>query len=251
MYLILFFLLGILLGSFYNKIGKNLPIHKKIFKREVCDTCNYKFKWYEHCHILLYSIRSGRCPSCGKRLNITPALNELFTGLLFSLAFYQFGWDFDLLIALGIISLLMIILVSDLHYMIIPDEVLIFFNAYFIILFVLDIGLIETMVRILSGLFLFGVMYIIMLLGNLILKAESLGGGDVKLMFTFGLILGPIVGIFAIFLSSLIALPVSILLMHKKKNNIIPFGPFLLITLLFLFFIGIDTSDIIDIFQFL
>ena len=34
-----------------------------------------------------------------------------------------------------------------------------------------------------AGLFLFGLMYFIMRLGNFIFKKESLGGGDVKLMF--------------------------------------------------------------------
>ena len=46
-----------------------------------------------------------------------------------------------LLIALGIITMLMIIVVSDLTYLIIPDEVLIFFSIYFIIIQLLNIGL--------------------------------------------------------------------------------------------------------------
>jgi len=33
---------------------------------------------------------------------------------------------------------------------------------------------------------------------------ESLGGGDVKLLFLFGLVLDPLLGIFTIFLGSLI-----------------------------------------------
>ena len=145
----------------------------------------------------------------------------------------------------------MIVLVSDLTYMVIPDEVLIFFNAYFIILLVFDVGLIETMIKILSGLFLFGVMYLIMLVGNYLLKGESLGGGDVKMMFTFGLLLGPIVGILSIFLSSLLALPISILIMQVEKNHIIPFGPFLLVTLLFLYFTGVNSTDVIEFFRML
>lgn len=251
MYLILFFLLGIVLGALCNFLGKRLPTKEDLLKRDSCESCGYEYRWYEHSHILLYFFRSGRCPDCGKRLDFVPVLNELFTGLLFALAFYIFGFSLDLLIALGIVCLLMIVLVSDLTYMVIPDEVLIFFNAYFIILLVFDVGLIETMIKMLSGLFLFGVMYLIMLVGNYLLKGESLGGGDVKMMFTFGLLLGPIVGILSIFLSSLLALPISILIMQVEKNHIIPFGPFLLVTLLFLYFTGVNSTDVIEFFRML
>ncbi len=249
MHLFIIFLLGTLLGSFYNRVGKRLPNEENLLKRDCCNSCEYKYKWYEFSHILQYFLRSGRCPNCRKRLDIVPVLNEFFTGMLFVISYSIFGLSNEFLISIGIVSMLMIILISDFSYMIISDEVLIFFNTYFIILLVFTIGVSQTIIQILSGVFLFGVMYFIMLLGNFLLKGESLGGGDVKMMFTFGLLLGPIVGVFSIFLSSLIALPISLINMYINKNHAIPFGPFLLVTLLFLFLIGIDSKDIIEAFQ--
>lgn len=249
MHLLIIFLLGTLLGSFYNRVGKRLPHKENLLKSDECSHCRYTYKIYEFSHILQYFIRSGRCPRCRKRLDIVPVLNEFFTGLLFTISYSIFGLSNEFLISLGIVSMFMIILISDFSYMIISDEVLIFFNTYFIILLVFTIGVPETIYHILSGVFLFLVMYFIMLLGNFLLKGESLGGGDVKMMFTFGLLLGPVVGIFSIFLSSFIALPVSLINMYLNKDHMIPFGPFLLISLLFLFLMGIDSKDIVEAFQ--
>ena len=85
-----------------------------------------------------------------------------------------------------------------------------------------------------------------MLIGNKILKKETLGGGDIKLMFVFGIILGPILGLFSIFIGSVIALPVSLFMLRKEKESIIPFGPFLLIALTLLYFTGITPELILN-----
>ena len=66
-----------------------------------------------------------------------------------------------------------------------------------------------------------------MIIGNKTLKKESLGGGDIKMMFVFGLILDPLLGTLAIFIGSVIALPTSLILLQKQKERVIPFGPFL------------------------
>ena len=84
-----------------------------------------------------------------------------------------------------------------------------------------------------------------MLFGNKILKKESLGGGDIKMMFVFGLVLDPLLGVLSIFLGSLIALPVSFLLLLKNKEKVIPFGPFLLIAINLIYFTKVTSETII------
>ena len=85
-----------------------------------------------------------------------------------------------------------------------------------------------------------------MWLGEKILKKESLGGGDVKLMFLFGLILDPLLGTTTIFLGSLFALPMSLFLLYKNNERVIPFGPFLLLALTFIYFTKVTPTDIIS-----
>ena len=56
-----------------------------------------------------------------------------------------------------------------------------------------------------------------MIIGNMAFKKESMGGGDVKMMFLFGIVLDPLLGTLTIFLGSLFALPMSLFLYIKKK----------------------------------
>ena len=77
-------------------------------------------------------------------------------------------------------------------------------------------------------------------------KKETLGGGDIKLLFVIGLVLDPLLSLFVIFLGSILALPVSLFILFKKHENLVPFGPFLLISFAFIFFTRIDTHMILE-----
>jgi leader peptidase (prepilin peptidase)/N-methyltransferase len=246
LYLIIFFIFGTLMGSFLTVIGLRLPKKENFTTTHShCDSCGHILTLTEMIPIISYILQKGRCRHCGKKVDILSTYVELFTGALFAVAFYAFGFSYELLIALGIVSLLMIVVVSDITYLIIPDEALVFFSIYFIIFQILNLGLIGAGKQILSGIFLFGVMYLIMIIGNKTLKKESLGGGDIKMMFVFGLILDPLLGTLAIFLGSLIALPTSLVLLKKQKERVIPFGPFLLLALTFIYFAQISTPMVL------
>ena len=196
--------------------------------------------------IISYIFLHGRCRYCKKKISPLSTYMELFTGILFLLSYYIFGLSYELLISLGIVSLLIIISVSDISYYIIPDQVLIFFSGYFIIINCLNKGVLFSLFSILSGLVMFGIMYLIMLLGNFLFKKESLGGGDIKLMFVVGLVVNPLLGLFVIFFASLYALPISLIMLKKKNINLVPFGPFLVISLLFVYFTRIDINMILE-----
>ena len=244
LYLIIFFILGSLFGSFFTVIGLRLPKNENFTtSHSHCDTCGHELKLYEMIPIFSYLIQKGKCRYCKEKIDILSTIIELFTGILFAVSYYSFGFSYDFLIGLGIISLLMIVIVSDLTYLIIPDEVLIFFSIYFLIFQFLNLGLTGGLIKLASGLFLFSLMYVIMLLGNKVLKKECLGGGDIKMMFVFGLILDPLLGTFSVFLGSLIALPISLILLKKEKEKVIPFGPFLLLALIY--FSGLTTPMIL------
>ena len=171
---------------------------------------------------------------------------ELFTGILFALSYIAFGFSYELFIGLGIVCLLIIIAVSDTSYYIIPDEVLIFFTGYFLIINTLNKGVMNSLFCILSGIAMFGIMYSIMILGNIMFRKESLGGGDIKLMFVVGIVLHPFLGLLVIFIASILALPMSLILIIKNKKNLIPFGPFLVISFMFVYFTRIDINTIVN-----
>lgn len=247
MYYILFFILGTYMGSFYTLVGLRIPKNEPfIFARSRCDDCKHKLSLLDMIPIFSYIFLRGKCRYCKSKIDILSTYIEFFTGLLFLVSYHSFGMSIELLLALGVVSLLAIVIVSDLTYLIIPDEVLIFFGIYFIIIQFLLLGFKGVISHLAVGIFLFIIMYLIMIIGNKVFKKESMGGGDVKMMFIFGLVLDPLLGVLTIFLGSLFALPISILLYISNNEKVIPFGPFLLLGFAFIFFTKITSLDIIN-----
>ena len=135
LYLIIFFIFGTLMGSFLTVIGLRLPKKENFTTTHShCDSCGHVLTMIEMIPIVSYIFQKGRCRHCGQKVDILSTYVELFTGALFAVAFYAFGFSYELLIALGIVSILMIVVVSDITYLIIPDEALVFFSVYFIII---------------------------------------------------------------------------------------------------------------------
>ena len=250
LYIIIFFILGTIFGSFYHVVGYRLPREESIIKprNSYCTNCGIRLRWYELIPILSYIIQKGRCRNCHQRISIFYPFIELITGALFAVSFYSFGFSYDLVIALVLVSLFSIVIVSDLTYMIIPDEVTFTCAIVITIVNFLNLGWQDGFIQLGSGILTFLIMYFIMLFGNLIFKKETLGGADIKLMLISGLVLHPILGIFVIFLASSIALPASIAVYLTNKEHMIPFGPFIVAAILLLFLFKIDVRTFTNLF---
>lgn len=79
-------------------------------------------------------------------------------------------------------------------------------------------------------------------------KKESLGGGDIKLLFFIGLTLGFDMSIVTIFMASFIALPLSIISLIKNNNNVLPFGPYLSIAAVIVLLLKLNLNMILEFF---
>lgn len=250
-YLIIFFLFGLVLGSFYNVVGLRLANGGSLTKpkHSYCPTCHNELKAQDLIPVFSYLFLKGKCRFCHSSISMLYPLMEFLTGILFALCYYSFGFSLELITALSLVSLFIIIIVSDVSFYIIPDEVLIFFGIIILINNFFLFTPVIALYKMLDGVIMFAVMYLIMLLGNFIFKTETLGGGDIKLMFVTGLVLGPLLGVFSIFIASLIALPISIIIYYLTKERMIPFGPFLMFSLLLLFFMKIDINNLIELFK--
>ena len=131
--------------------------------------------------------------------------------------------------------------------MIIPDEVLLTTLILLAGIYGFGFGLEKLGSVLLHGFISFGLMFLLKLFGDFLFKRESMGGGDIKLMFIFGMVLGWPTAILAIFFSSFIALPSSLFLVSKENNHEIPFGPFLVIAAMILLLSGFDMNQLISI----
>ncbi|MDD2378015.1 MAG: prepilin peptidase [Bacilli bacterium] len=223
-----FFMLGTILGSFYNVVGDRLPNGESIVKPPShCPKCQHRLTALELIPIWSYIIQRGKCKKCQSKIPVIHPVYEMVCGICFALAYLSFGVTWELLIALTFTSILLIILISDMKYMIIPDEVLIV-GGLFLLLEIWFIRGSEVLgIAIINGIISFIIMFLIKQLGDFMFKKESMGGGDIKLLFFFGLILGWEMSIVAIFLGSIIGLPISLFLLYKNSSHVVPYGPFL------------------------
>lgn len=237
-YAVVAFIMGSVLGSFYNVVGYRLPKGESIaFPSSHCTNCGHKLKIYELIPIFSFLFLRGRCSQCKQKISWFYTIFEFLTGVLFVVCYIVFKNNIiDLLIALTFVSMIIIIFVSDYHYLIISDSVLLFFSIILLIELIFKNGITNIYIPILHGLGSFFTMWCIKLLGDFLFKKESMGGGDIKLMFVIGMVLGYPQALFSIFVGSLIGLPIALIILLKKENHVIPFGPLLGIGALIILF---------------
>lgn len=259
-YTIVSFIFGITLGSFYNVVGYRLPRGESlIYPSSHCTKCNHKLGASELVPIFSYLFLRGKCKNCGEKISPFYAIFEFATGALFALSYHIFGYSIPFFIAITFISMLLIIIISDYQTMIIPDEVLILGSILILFFKFFDGGLNGLIDSIINGCIAFTIMFLLKKLGDFLFKKESMGGGDIKLLFTFGITLGFEMSILSIFLASFIALPFAVYFSFKYKDkkyieddeiptHSIPFGPFLAIAAIVLLLLNMDFNFLINIF---
>ena len=257
----MFFIVGTCLGSFYNVLGLRLPNKESIIKpRSHCPNCGHQLSWKELIPIISYIFLRGKCKQCKEKISILYPFNEAFCGILFAVSFYSWGFSLELIVALAIASLLCMVIASDLTYLVIPDEFIIGTGLIILITRFLEYGVVDGLVCIAFGLVSFGLMYLIMIFGSKLFHKEAMGGADVKLMFIVGLVTAPIYSqvttvelflnilmpLLVIVIASVLALPSSLYLYVKQRENVIPFGPFLVVGLLIVYFTKVNITDVFN-----
>jgi leader peptidase (prepilin peptidase)/N-methyltransferase len=127
-------LYGLLLGSFYNVVGIRVPLKKSIVApRSACPRCGHQLQALELIPVFSYLLQRGKCRGCQSRISPIYPVFEMLTGILFATAPLFIGWSGEIVVALTLISMFMIIIVSDINYMLIPDKILIWFAGFFFI----------------------------------------------------------------------------------------------------------------------
>ena len=85
-YIILFFILGTYMGSFFTVVGLRLPKKEDfIFSRSRCDQCKHELSLLEMIPILSYIFLKGKCKHCGKKISPRYIIFEIMSGLTFLL----------------------------------------------------------------------------------------------------------------------------------------------------------------------
>ena len=241
------FIIGTIMGSFFNVVAHRLSNNESIIKPgSHCESCQHLLKWYELIPIISFLIQGGRCRQCHTKLSWWYPLIEIITGLFYLFIYLYFGLSPDFFISLVISSVLVITCITDFNYLIILDEPLVIGSILIIIITLITSGLVDTLIAILSGLLLLFFMLLVKILGDKAFKRESLGGGDIKLSFFIGLSLGYKLAFVNLVLASFLTLPIAFYYLVKYKDREVPFGPFLIISNFIIFVLASPILEFID-----
>lgn len=237
--LTIFFISGLIIGSFLNVLVYRLHMAEEFFLgRSKCPHCEKKIRWFDNIPVLSFILLYSRCRDCKEKISWQYPLVEIFTGLFF----IAIGWKFfdpnsleawiTVLYYLLISSALIVILVYDWLYMEIPTTILwtgvamaIFFNL------VLDWNM-ALVTRTHSGVLAAFVSFVFFFLLSAISKEKWMGMGDAYLVIMLGLFLGWPEILLALFISFFIGsiYGLTVIIIGKKKlKSQIPLAPFLVL----------------------
>ena len=240
------FVLGLCIGSFLNVVIYRLPKNLSIIKpRSFCPKCKNKIPWFSNIPLLSYLFQKGECLFCNTKINFQYPLMELLTGVLFvifgfsSPYFYSYVFNYPLenLFSWIFLSLLVVISFIDFENMWIPQSLINFgyltglVNLINIEFFKSDLFEAKIFLKgIYGALGAYVFFELLRFFSKLYYRKDALGKGDSKLVSMMGLWLGPL-GIFlAIGIAYVVAALFLLTLLQLKKikkNQLIPFGPFL------------------------
>lgn len=228
---VLFFLLGLIIGSFLNVLIYRLPRNKSVIAPgSFCPICNEPIKFYDNVPVLSYLILRGRCRNCKNVIPIRYPIVELLTGFLFTGLALTRRSGLELIVLCSLISLLIAISFIDLEFKIVPDLLSLggLGTGLFLSIFRRpNFFITDSLLGLLVGA---GTLWAVSLAYELTKKTEGIGFGDVKLLGMIGSFIGPFGAIFSLFLGSLFGSIVGIAIILVKKKDLkyaIPFGPFL------------------------
>jgi len=235
-------LIGLSLGSFLNVCIYRIPHRKSVlYPPSSCPKCGTKIRFYDNMPILSYIVLMGKCRTCKAKISMQYPLVEFITAALLVIAYLRFGltWDFA---ARSILILVMILtFFIDLKHRIIPDVLTLpGIILGFLFSFLVDSpSVLNSALGAIAGGAIF---YLAAVLGEILFKKESMGGGDIKLAVLLGAFLGWTNVILVFFLSALFGALIggAALFFSKqvKDTRTIPFGPFLALGAIIAVFLG-------------
>lgn len=233
------FLIGLVVGSFLNVVILRGARGEGLGGRSHCDACGKKLRPAELIPIISFVIQKARCRSCGAALSWCYPLMEAGCAAFFVLLAGRFlggiGTGYDALLALAAFpaaAALIVLVVSDLRFQILPDgavAVLFFFGILASIgrgTLAADAIAALAIAAFFAGLWLFS-------------RGAWMGLGDAKLALATSLVVGFPASVSAFLFSFWLGGIWGALLLFSGRKGLssrIPFGPFILAGALLAYF---------------
>lgn len=206
---LVFFVVGAAIGSFLNVCIARWPLEQSVIRPPSrCPQCETPIKWYDNVPILGWIRLGGRCRNCRAPISVVYPAVELAVALGWLLTAMHYGGNFTAVRVAVFGTLMLGIAITDLKHYVIPDGFTVFG-----LLFVLVTSVIsgvrgeitpfampwDALIGACAGA---GAIAIVGWLGEVVLKKEAMGFGDVTLMAVVGAALGPGRALLVIFMGA-------------------------------------------------
>jgi leader peptidase (prepilin peptidase) / N-methyltransferase len=223
---------GLLIGSFLNVCIYRLPRGQSIvWPGSHCPVCKKAIRFYDNFPLLSYLWLVGRCRSCQSRISIQYPVVETANAAGYLAILWTFGPTWTSVLYAVLFSALLTVTVTDLTHRIIPNVVTVpgIALGLFGAATVLPVGLINALLGVAIG---GGILWALAWASPYLFGKEGMGGGDIKLLAMIGAFLGWKPALLTIMIGSLTGSVIGVSLIAlriMKRDEYIPFGPFLVL----------------------
>jgi leader peptidase (prepilin peptidase) / N-methyltransferase len=232
--------LGFLIGSFLNVCIYRLPRGESImWPGSHCPACGKAIEFYDNIPLLSYLWLVGRCRTCRTHISIQYPIVEAANAGGYLAILWTFGLTWTTVLYAILFSALLVVTVTDLTHKIIPNVVTVPGIAVGLVgaASVLPVGFINALLGVAIG---GGILWALAWASPYLFGKEGMGGGDIKLLAMIGAFLGWKPALLTIMIGSLTGSVIGVSLIAlriMKRDEYIPFGPFLVFgALISLFF---------------
>ena len=220
LYLGLFIILGLLIGSFLNVLIIRIPKGESVvFPSSHCVKCKEKLKWWHNIPLLSWILLKGRCYFCNEKISWQYPLIESLSAFLFAISYLKSENLYQALIVSLIFALLLALSAIDFKYKEVPDSL----NLSALTLSIFSSS--NFIENFQNALLFAGAFTLLRFYLSFILKKEAMGEADIMIAATIGAMVGVNLGLLTIFLSAILAL-VGFAVVAKKGYEM-PYIPFL------------------------
>ncbi len=223
LFYIVIFLYGIVIGSFLNVCIYRIPKKENIVTtRSHCMNCGYQLKWFDLVPIFSYLVYGGKCRKCKTKLSVQYPLIEALNGVLYLIVLFRYGVSIESLLYCLLFSALIVLSVIDFRTYEIPVGINVFILMLGLVRVVTDL---ENWADYAIGfLAVSSVLYVIYRVSG----GTAIGGGDVKLMATCGLLLGWQLILFGFMMGCILGSIIHVIRMKVSgEGKVLALGPYL------------------------
>lgn len=203
------FVFGACIGSFLNVCVARWPHELSVIRpRSRCPKCGHQLSWYENIPLVSWVALRARCRCCEESISPTYPIIELLVGLGWAAAVYGYGPTLTAARVAVVGTTLLGIALTDFQHYLIPDGFTLFGLTFVLATSIVSFFLGESTLfatpydALIGACAGAGMIAIVGWLGEVALKREAMGLGDVTLMAFVGGAVGPARAIMTIFIAS-------------------------------------------------